>query len=153
MYLKIWIIMISDVLFWPVQELVLVKLKVLSKFQTINKDYPQIFPASNWELFHSSLSREFICGLEKEFKVSRSLISVSFELKIKYVILKIINNLGCKSMLTHLLFCNWIGNSKEMCQLCTCMVCSDEKLRDFLSTFDELFLEEILEDCKWGDKT
>ena len=145
--------MISDVLFWPVQDLILVKLKVLSRFQTINKDYPQIFPASNWELFYSSLSREFICGLEKEFKGSRSLISVSFELKIKYVTLKIINNLGCKSMLAHLLFSNWIGNSKEMCQLCTCMVCSDKKFRDFLSTLDELALEEILEDFKRGDKS
>ena len=34
-----------------------------------------------------------------------------------------------------------------MCELCTRMVCSEEKFSDFLSTLEELPLEEILEDC------
>ena len=79
--------------------------------------------------------------------MSRSSISVIFELKIESVTLKSINNLGCKSILAHLLFCNRIDDSKGMCELCTRMVYSEEKFSDFLSILEELPLEEILEDC------
>ena len=79
--------------------------------------------------------------------MSRSFISVSFELKIKSVILESINNLGCKSILAHLLLCNPFDNSREMCQLSIRMVCSDKKFSNFWSPLDELSLEEILEDC------
>ena len=66
---------------------------------------------------------------------------------------KLINYVGCKPILTHLLFCNRFFNKRQKCLMCTRMICCSERHSNFLKDLDSVSINELTADAPDDLKT
>ena len=60
---------------------------------------------------------------------------------------KLINYVGCKPILTHLLFCNRFFNKRQKCLMCTRMICRSKRHSNFLKDLDSVSINELTADA------
>ena len=114
------------------------------KFVTVNKYSSLLF--TTWSTFYKD-TRLVLNQILQDFFDNYTKIVKKMHCNHEQIIdtvLNSINQIGCKSPLGHLLFCSLKHDSKNICLLCTRMICFEEICGNILDELDEILLSEIL---------